>query len=357
MATHNAVASSDVNINGRVIASIMLVIVATMVNGHSLSASDRDSGTFSVVPFVFDPFGTRLVNSEWEGGVGCPSTGETGCPTGDPRDDRNQGLLLAKTGPTSNNASAGATIQGVKNLVLTELGYDIRKPLAFADARGSHCGAGAPRFNVVTQDGETHFIGCASPPPAQTTTGFWIRLRWTAAQALPPITSPVRSIEIVFDEGQDTGPDNFGLAVLDNIDINGTLVGRGPSGPADNDRDEGRGEDHDHRSYEFHDSQSRPETSTLSFNDPNEAATVQSINGARAISYSGTCVSFVSDAVWNAEPGYVVSFASCDLSALPALVPGAQPQVGNYTIAVSGPTGLVYQKTGDLVSGGISIHK
>lgn len=38
----------------------------------------------------------------------------------------------------------------------------------------------------------------------------------------------VKSIAIVFDEGQDTGgPDNFGLAVLDNIDVNGQLVGRG----------------------------------------------------------------------------------------------------------------------------------
>jgi hypothetical protein len=40
----------------------------------------------------------------------------------------------------------------------------------------------------------------------------------------------VNDISIVFDEGQDTGPDNFGLAVLDNIDVNGTLVGQGDSG-------------------------------------------------------------------------------------------------------------------------------
>ena len=37
----------------------------------------------------------------------------------------------------------------------------------------------------------------------------------------------VKSISIVFDEGQDTGPDNFGLAVLDNIDVNGRLLGNG----------------------------------------------------------------------------------------------------------------------------------
>jgi hypothetical protein len=44
------------------------------------------------------------------------------------------------------------------------------------------------------------------------------------------ITGTVQSITIIFDEGQDAsaGPDMFGLAVLDNIDINGTIVGRGP---------------------------------------------------------------------------------------------------------------------------------
>jgi hypothetical protein len=126
-----------------------------------------------------------------------------------------------KTGPTANVASAGAEIKGVKGITLTEMGYDIRT--------GSHCGAGAPRFNIVTTDGVTHFTGCASPPPA--TTGAspgWQRLRWTAAQSFPPVTTPVKSIAIVFDEGQDT-PFNSGDAILDNIDINGQLVGRGPA--------------------------------------------------------------------------------------------------------------------------------
>jgi hypothetical protein len=42
-----------------------------------------------------------------------------------------------------------------------------------------------------------------------------------------PITGTVTRIEIVFDEGQDTGPDFFGAAILDNIDVNGMLVGHG----------------------------------------------------------------------------------------------------------------------------------
>jgi hypothetical protein len=43
---------------------------------------------------------------------------------------------------------------------------------------------------------------------------------------LVQITGTVLAIEIVFDEGQDILPDHFGLAVLDNININGTRVGR-----------------------------------------------------------------------------------------------------------------------------------
>ncbi|HWE24016.1 MAG TPA: hypothetical protein VG496_08760, partial [Myxococcales bacterium] len=51
-----------------------------------------------------------------------------------------------------------------------------------------------------------------------------------AAGTLCDITGlEIRSLTILFDEGYDTGPDNFGMAVLDNIDVNGVLVGRGPT--------------------------------------------------------------------------------------------------------------------------------
>jgi len=333
------------------------VSLAALVMAQSVSAADGPR--FNAIPFEFDPNGTHLVASEWKGGLGCPII-DPACVPGDQRDKRNQGLLLAKTGPTSNNASAGATITGVNGITLKELGYDLRKPNLIADPRGSHCGAGAPRFNVVTKDNVTHFIGCASPPPAETALGNgWIRLRWLAQEAFPPIlpTDEVRSMSIVFDEGQDTGPDNFGLAVLDNIDVNGVLIGSGPNRPGDNDRDEGRGEDKDRRNFEFHDSASRPESSGLSFEDRAEGVSVQSVNGARAITYTAGCVSFVADALFNGESGYVLSFASCDLSGVAVAVPGMAPQIGNYTIAVTGPAGVVYQKSADLVSGGVSIHR
>jgi hypothetical protein len=221
-----------------------------------------DNEGFSVKAQTFDPHHTFLVNATWLSGIGCPTNAtvrlfdanppygllppskytDAACPTGDPSDHSNQGLLMAKTGPTPNDASATAELVGVKGTVLTELGYDLRKPGGTAsDPRGSHCGAGAPRFNITLQDGEFFFLACNSPAAVVTSAGVgFMRLRWGGAtgplqayrdgvtlQTIPAIA--VKSISIVFDEGQDTGPDNFGLAVLDNIDVNGTLVGRGGS--------------------------------------------------------------------------------------------------------------------------------
>ena len=59
-------------------------------------------------------------------------------------------------------------------------------------------------------------------------------MRLTAAQFIPPIlpSSTIKNVSIVFDEGTDTAstddPNGVGLAVIDNIDINGSLITRGP---------------------------------------------------------------------------------------------------------------------------------
>jgi len=213
------------------------------------------SGSFQVKPQEFDPGKTNLVQATWLPSIGCPTdaqiaipnatfTGvasfepftDAACPTGDSTDQHNEGLLLVKTGPTRNFAAAIAELTKVKGITLTELGWDIRKQGASAGVAGSHCGAGAPRWNVITSDGVVHFIGCNSPPaPIQmsSTTG-WIRMTWSGSAllgAFPPITPTdiVQRIQIVFDEGQDVsgGPDQFGAAVLDNINVNGIRVGTG----------------------------------------------------------------------------------------------------------------------------------
>ncbi len=244
-----------------------IIGVAVLALGLAATAYAADKKFNEVKPSTYDPAKTYLVSSGWQTGIGCPTNAKTfdgsttstytdpACPTGDPQDKKNEGLLLAKTGPTANYAAAQADLKNVKGMTLTELGYDIRKPTSTADPRGSHCGAGAPRFNVTTSDGTVYFIGCNSPPPdSQTAGNGWLRLRWGTAGVLlafpqdggGPVNisgMKVKSIQIVFDEGQDTGPDNFGLAVLDNVDVNGQLVGQGDHGDEGGD---GGGGDHGH---------------------------------------------------------------------------------------------------------------
>jgi hypothetical protein len=207
-----------------------------------LASADEDR--IRIWPFVYDPGRTSLVQSGWLAGIGCPTAApllpfqpggpltftDAGCPTGDSKDiARNEGLLLVKTGPTMNSASAAAELGGSRGIVLTELGYDIRKPAA-AGATGSHCGGGAPRFNVIVR-GQTHFIGCNSPAPAvaASSTG-WVRLRWSGASLGAVLGQTADMIFLVFDEGQDGygAPDQFGVAILDNIDVNGILYGAAP---------------------------------------------------------------------------------------------------------------------------------
>jgi hypothetical protein len=203
---------------------------------------------------TYDPGKTYLVGTAWDQGLGCPTIGSTfngvtnspytdpACPTGDSKDKKNEGLVLAKTGPTANWAAAQVDLKNVNGTVLSELGYDIRKPVSAADPRGSHCGAGAPRFDVTLSDGTLYFIGCNSPAADSTLVGNgWLRLRWGTGGPLMAYPQSgggpadisgktVKSIQIVFDEGQDTGSDDFGLAVLDNIDVDGVLVGQGTNG-------------------------------------------------------------------------------------------------------------------------------
>ncbi len=178
--------------------------------GHS-TRSHEEERAFRARPFEFDPNQTGIVAAAWVRHLGLPEPGD-----GNAR----FGLLLSKNGPTTTNASAGVVIEGVKGISVSELGYDVRN--------GGHCSGGAPRFNVVTSDGVLHFVGaCTNGTLAGSPDPGWKTFRFTPAQAFPPFspTQPVRSIAIVFDEGTDTGVDFSGLVVLDNLDINGVLIG------------------------------------------------------------------------------------------------------------------------------------
>ena len=153
------------------------------------------------LPGVYDPDHTGIISSAWVAGIGLPDAGQS-----------NHGLYLAKEGPTSTNASAFVVIDGVEGIKLTELGYDVKD--------GSHCSGGAPRFNVSATDG-FHFVGaCTNGTVTGTPAPGWTRFRFSDAQAFPPIdpNATINSIAIVFDEQ--------GSAVIDNIDVNGTLIGK-----------------------------------------------------------------------------------------------------------------------------------
>ncbi|HEY7993655.1 MAG: hypothetical protein ACHQY2_04115 [Candidatus Eremiobacterales bacterium] len=186
------------------------------------------AGYFSVNPHIFDPGHINEAQAKWLPGLGCIAAfSPLACGTGDGEDQVNSGMLLAKSGATGDNVAAFVTITSLGHPAPLEFGYDIRN--------GGHCGAGAPRFNVLTNDSVTHFIGCISPPPTSATSDVgWTRLRWgdKTNSIMPPAFpdflpgNTIVSVQIVFDEGIDTGPDNSGAVILDNIDINGILVGR-----------------------------------------------------------------------------------------------------------------------------------
>jgi len=169
------------------------------------------------------------------------------------RNDPHSGLLLNKNGPTADCSSAGATIKGVSGMTVTAttaLGYDYRL--------GGHCGAGAPRFNVDTDKG-FFFVGCANSTqtPAPQDPAQWIRTRSVLAtcgsECFPsaiPVGAKIKSISIVFDEGTDAAslsdPAGVGLAVIDNIYVNGQTIRSGSGIATGNGKnnDKGKGKDH-----------------------------------------------------------------------------------------------------------------
>jgi len=113
-------------------------------------------------------------------------------------------------------------------------------------------GSAAETFHFVGGcSNETAPIG-AGQDPAQ-----WTRVMFQTsnpAESFPviPVGSKIVSISILYDEGTDTANNDtqgVGLAVIDNIYINGQIITSGPSGKdkADKDKkDKGDGDDDDH---------------------------------------------------------------------------------------------------------------
>ena len=237
---------------------LVLVTVAALV-GLLPGAAVADDNKVQAVPFTFvgtaaecapSPAGSRIVTAAWLGGMGLPDNGGPSATTpGDPH----TGLLLSKNGPTADCSSSGARITGVKGMTV-----DANFQLGFEYRNGGHCGAGAPRFNVVAQLGSAaetfHFVGGCSndstPTPAPQDPSQWTRVMFQVtnpAESFPviPIGSKIVSISILYDEGTDTANNDtqgVGLAVIDNIYINGQII---TSGPASAGGDKGKDKDKD----------------------------------------------------------------------------------------------------------------
>jgi hypothetical protein len=172
-----------------------------------------------IKPGVYDPEQTGIITSAWVPGTGLPNSA---------RDTADHGLVLQKNGPTATNAAAYTIITGVEGLSTTDL------KLGFDYKSSGHCGAGSPRFNVTTTDEQTYFFGCVYGIHTPISDGIWTHVSFTSTDAFPPLPpgKTVASIAIVADEGTDiTDQGTPGSSILDNIQINDTVVGKPGAGP------------------------------------------------------------------------------------------------------------------------------
>lgn len=180
----------------------VMVLAAFTLSLFAFTATAQDA--FTVIPFTYDPNDACDVQAAWVNGE----------------------LVLAKNCTTEIVASAGADIvsplEGGDVSLLTELNFEYEN--------GGHCGAGAPRFNVVV-NGQTYFLGCSSGTHTDLGNG-WTRVEFTTADftaAGIPTTGTLDDIYVVFDEGTDTPAGGTigtpGTVTLDNFSVNGDVVG------------------------------------------------------------------------------------------------------------------------------------
>lgn len=169
-----------------------------------LAGSALAQDAFQLQPFEYDPGDACDVTAQWQDGT----------------------IVLAKNCPTVTDAAAGVDIisalEGGSISALTELNFEYQN--------GGHCGAGAPRFNVVV-DGTTSFLGCTQGAHTDLGNG-WTRVVFGPtdfAAAGIPTTGTLDDLMIIFDEGIDTPTGgtigSAGTVTLDNISINADVVG------------------------------------------------------------------------------------------------------------------------------------
>jgi hypothetical protein len=212
MAAGSYGAQINITTQGGTTMTVNVALVITSGSGGCDDGCGGSSGNMYAQPSVSESQSGTLA-AAWVANLGASPLS-----TSDPL---NQGLVLSTSASSASGAWSGAVIQNVTGMSITELGVDFRASI--------HCSTNSIHFLVVTTDGKSHTVGgCTSSTnlatPSSTWPSGWTRLRFEASQASPAINSPVQSISIVLDKGSTS---MGSIAVIDNIQVNGTPVGKG----------------------------------------------------------------------------------------------------------------------------------
>jgi len=147
---------------------------------------------FKAKPWTYDPNDTGFAGAAWVTHDGLSDAGGS-----------DHALLLSNS--QAGTAAAGATVDIPGPLVLSELGFDYRND--------GICTATSPRFVLQTTTGLVSFACIDGTHTVSAENDAWTRVRFDQAVGLN-----VTGIDIVMDAE--------GTAHLDNIDINGILIGK-----------------------------------------------------------------------------------------------------------------------------------
>jgi len=185
-------------------------VVFVIARGGDDGGEHDDDSDSSVRPFSFDPGAMSTADATWLDGYGVPVQSK--------KDPTSQGLVIRRNPSASKAAIAGAALKGAAGTQLSQLSFDLRSD--------SECSTQAPQFVIVTADEIVHKAGCASGTTQALTASGWRRVSFDPANPgqLSPAVAPgmaVKTIALVMDH-----PIGTGMAVLDNINVNGRYVGR-----------------------------------------------------------------------------------------------------------------------------------
>jgi len=189
---------------------VVLVVARGDDDGEDGGGHGGGHDDSAVRPFHLDPGVTGTTDAMWMDGYGVP--------VASPKDPTSQGLVLTRNPSAAKSAIAGAVLKGAAGSQLSRLSFDLRSD--------SECTAKAPQFVIVTTDEVVHKASCGSGTVQSLTVPGWQRVSFDPANSaqLSPAVTPgmaVKTIALVMDQ-----PVGSGMAVVDNINVNGRYIGR-----------------------------------------------------------------------------------------------------------------------------------